>query len=266
MGKVEERVSITVENQGQKIFGILHIPVNQKKVPAVLICHGLAGHKSGKHRVYVDLAYRLARRGIASFRFDYRGCGDSEGDFSEITPDCHYSDSGVCLDFLKQHPLIDPSRIGVFGRSFGGPIAVKAATFTDNIKSLALWCPMFSGEQWLDQWQLVQSGSVDESMKLEMMQVDSQQGSYEFFNQFFNINVCDDLKKLHAIPLLHVHGEIDTRVDLSHVDDYKKCRNGTKALSKFITLPNTDHDFSHINERSQALEETERWFVETLLY
>ncbi|MEC7838917.1 MAG: alpha/beta fold hydrolase [Chlamydiota bacterium] len=266
MEKVEERLSITVENQGQKIFGVLHLPLNcDKSAPVVLICHGLAGHKAGKHRVYVDLAYRLARRGIASFRFDYRGCGDSEGEFHEVTPNSHYSDSEVCLDYLSNHPSIDSERIGVFGRSFGGPVAVRAATMTKSVRSVALWCPMYSGEQWLDQWQLVQSGAVDESITKEMMQVDSQQGSFEFFNQFFGINVSSDLKKLQSIPLLHIHGEIDSRVDLSHAKGYETCRGDAQGKSKFIKLPNTDHDFSNIDERVNALEETTNWFSETLL-
>ena len=81
MRKIEERQSVVLENEGQKIFGILHRPIHVDSCPAVLICHGLAGHKTGQYRIYVILAEKLSEAGIASFRIDFRGSGDSEGKF-----------------------------------------------------------------------------------------------------------------------------------------------------------------------------------------
>lgn len=265
MEKVEERHPVVLENEGQKLFGVLHLPNSKsKKFPAVLFCHGIAGHKTGKHRAYVDLAYQLSSLGIASLRFDYRGCGDSEGHFHEITPSCHYSDAKVFLEYILSHPEIDTSRVGIFGRSFGGAVAVRVAAECDSIKSLALWCPMFSGEQWQDQWQLVQTSSVDEEKIKEMMQVESQQGSHHFFEEFFSINVSNDLEKLHTRPLLHIHGEVDTRVDIQHAIDYESCRKEASGESRFIRYPQSDHDFSHLSERMEALKQTITWFSNTL--
>jgi len=262
--KVEERRVVVLENCGEKIFGVLHLPAVVARAPVVLICHGLAGHKTGKFRVYVDLATQLAKLGIATMRFDYRGCGDSEGLFYDITPEGHYSDALICLDYLKNHPRIDNSRIGIYGRSFGGTVAVKAANEDGSIKAMSLWCPMFSGNQWQDQWQLVQQNTSNNKYMMEMMMVNSQQGSYKFFDAFFNINIQSDLINLHQTPLLHIHGEADTRINMQHALDYETCRREASATSKFIKLPNTDHDFSHFDERFQALEETAKWFSEYL--
>lgn len=262
--KIEERRIVVLENCGEKIFGVLHLPVGVVKAPVVLVCHGLAGHKAGKYRVYVDLATKLSKLGIATLRFDYRGCGDSEGIFYDVTPEGHYSDALLCIDYLKNHPRIDSDRIGVFGRSFGGVVAVKAASEERNIKALSLWCPMFSGRQWQDQWQMVQSNKSDKKYMMEMMQVNSQQGSYRFFDEFFSINIQSELLNLQHVPLLHIHGEIDTRVNMQHAYDYEACRRGAQAASKFIKLPNTDHDFSNFEERNKAPEETLKWFSEHL--
>ncbi len=266
LNKTEERISVVVENQGQKVFGILHLPKHKdgQKFPAVLFCHGLAGNKIGKHRVYVDLAYKLASEGIATLRFDYRGCGDSEGHFHDVTLSGHFSDALAFLDYLKQHPNIDSQRLGLFGRSFGGAVAVKAAAESASVRSLVLWCPMFSGDQWQDQWQLVKTNSVDAESKKAMMQIDSQQGSYQFFEEFFSINVSDDLEKLSELPFLLIHGELDTRMDIKHSHDYESFRDSSVGVNKFIELPNTDHDFSHLDERSLSIEETCQWFINTL--
>lgn len=260
----EHRESIILENEGRKLFGVLHTPVGVTNTPGVFICHGLAGHKTGKHRVYVDLAERLAQNGISTFRLDFRGSGDSEGAFQDVTVEGYFRDALKGLDFLVNHPIVNPERIGIYGRSFGGVVAINIAERSGVAKSLVLWCPMFSCEQWLDQWQLVQTEAVGEDVKKEMMRIEGQQGSYEFFDEFFKVNVTSNLKSLDNVPLLHIHGENDNTVSVQQASQYEKCRQGVKAESKFIKLPNTDHDFSHISERMVALGETQQWFLNTL--
>lgn len=261
----EIRESIVLKNKGQKIFAVFHRPDTVEKHSALLICHGLAGNKAGRFRLYVDLAQRLSRAGIAVLRFDYRGCGDSEGEFAQMTPIDNLSDTMLAIDFLASHPHVDAEKMGIFGRSFGGPIAVQAAAQFKKIKSLVLWCPMFNGDQWRDQWQLVHSNAVDDAGKIAMMTVDGQRGSYEFFDTFFKINICHELESLSHTPLLHIHGENDARISIQHAIDFERCRRNAAAPSKFIRLPNTDHEFSHFDERHAAVDETVSWFTNTLL-
>jgi len=263
--KCEEREWINIHHDGLKLFGVFHRPLNKSQVPAVLFCHGLVGHKTGKYRVYVDLAQHLSSIGIASLRLDFRGCGDSEGHFSQATPESYYTDALAGLDFLRRHSIVDSNRIGIYGRSFGGCIAVKTAVLDRAISSIALWCPMFSGEQWYDQWQLVQTDSVDPEIKMEMMRVDGQQGSPAFWNSFFSLNLTDDLNKLRHLPLLHIHGEQDTRVSIQHAVDFERCRQTADAQSSFIRLPHTDHEFSHYVEKEKAFKLTQDFFAKTLL-
>ena len=59
-GNEEERESIILKNHGQKLFCIFHKPAHRKNCPAVLLCHGLGGHKVGRYRLYVSLAKHLA--------------------------------------------------------------------------------------------------------------------------------------------------------------------------------------------------------------
>ena len=261
---VDQRDSVRFTNEGQTLFGTLHRPLGLPLVPAVLFCHGLAGVKTGASRAYVILSTMLAQAGIASFRFDCRGSGDSEGDFQDITLDGIYSDCLEALKVLQNFPGIDRKRIGIFGRSFGGVLAVMTALRSHDIKSMALWCPMFSGKQWIDQWQIVQSGTVDEHVAREMMRIDGQQGSAEFFDEFFAIDLSDEFQHLSHIPLLHIHGENDKRVHLSHADDYARFRADAAADTCFIRLANSDHDFSHFEEKQKAFEETVSWFKKTL--
>ena len=266
MNKSEEREAIILENNGQKIFGIMHVPKNQQgPMPAVLICHGLAGHKTGRFRLYVDLAQELSKAGIAAFRFDFRGSGDSEGEFSDITVNSQVSDAIKALEFLGNYKNVDPSNLGLFGRSFGGAIAIMTANRHGGVKSIALWAPFYTPDPWKDQWRIVQSPDTSPHVKDELMRINGQLGSFEFFKQFFNLKLEGEIQELDSTALLHIHGEKDARLTANaHAQGYMQCRKNAKGQTRFITLPNSDHDFSNPDEREYAVKETTAWFGNTL--
>ncbi|MFA0780897.1 MAG: hypothetical protein RJAPGHWK_002418, partial [Candidatus Fervidibacter sp.] len=76
---------VQFEVQGQRVYGMLHLPDGTsdtgKKVPAVAMCHGFTGNRIEAHRLFVKAARHFVQHGIAVLRFDFRGSGESEGDF-----------------------------------------------------------------------------------------------------------------------------------------------------------------------------------------
>ena len=62
----------------EQLIGILHKP-DLPGTTGVLIVTGGPQYRVGSHRQFVLLARHLAHHGIAAFRFDYRGMGDSTG-------------------------------------------------------------------------------------------------------------------------------------------------------------------------------------------
>lgn len=64
---------------GSSLLGIVHEPEHVTR-HGVLIVVGGPQYRVGSHRQFVLLARSLAERGIAAFRFDYRGIGDSSGE------------------------------------------------------------------------------------------------------------------------------------------------------------------------------------------
>lgn len=260
----EWRECVSLENEGQKIFGVFHRPLNLENFPAILICHGLGGHKVGRYRVYVTLASRLAQMGIGSLRIDFRGSGDSEGDFSDMTIQGEVSDALIALDYLRRQKGVDQQRIGIFGRSLGGLVAVLTAGCDQKIKTMGLWAPIFSGRQWVEKWNLLHSAQLDFSSKQELMTVDGQIPGYDFYKQFFALNTEESVARLSGLPLLLIHGTIDNVVTLDHSEQYLQVRLKGKGETKFIELPASDHDFTHMEERRVALDETCSWFQKTL--
>ncbi|MBA2369409.1 MAG: alpha/beta fold hydrolase [Candidatus Protochlamydia sp.] len=263
MQKVEERESVIISNHGEKIFGVLHRPLQTGKAPAVVICSGFAGNKCGKYRLFVNLAKELAKNGIAVFRFDYRCSGDSEGDFKDITIDSKLSDALLCIKHLENDARIDKDRLGLLGRSLGGAIAVLAASHSQSIKSLALWAPVFTSEPWKKLWDNVKSNPALLITKDILKNLPANVPNLVFIEQFFKMDIEQRLESIKKIPLLHVHGEQDLVVKIEHARAYKKARELAEN-NRFIVLPNSDHDFSDESEQRIAIDETCGWFLQTL--
>lgn len=262
--KVETREAITLENHGEKIFGILHRPIHLQKVPAIVICSGFAGNKCGKFRIFVTLAKELAKRGIAVFRFDYRGSGDSEGEFKDITLEGKTSDTLKSLHFLAGDSQIDPLRIGLLGRSLGGAIAILAARRFQSVKSLALWAPVFKSDPWRELWEsFTFNQKLDQSKRELLRNLPANIPNMEFLSQFFKLDLQAELEELKQIPLLHIHGERDEIVKVQHAKDFELARSGLNN-TRFVHLPHSDHDFSNIPEQGVAIQETCQWFQQTL--
>jgi len=77
----EER-ALAFACRGAWLYGILSLPNTPQPQPrGVLIVVGGPQYRAGSHRQFTLLARDLAAGGIPAMRFDYRGMGDSEGEF-----------------------------------------------------------------------------------------------------------------------------------------------------------------------------------------
>jgi uncharacterized protein len=254
---MESRHHRVIENEGQKIFGMLHLPKGEGPFPCVVVHHGFAGNKVGTRRIYVQMAEALSQLGIATFRFDFRGCGDSEGGFGDVTLDTKVSDSLVALSHLSDDPAIDASRMGYLGASLGGSIAVMAAHRGALIRSLALWAPVARGQFWHEDYQSTQP----ESAIPGYLHSGGEGASTQFCEQFISLQADQMLSELGDLPLFHAHGELDDVVFPRHADAFATVR----PEGRFLRLPNSDHSFSHDPDRQILVRETAGWFQRTLV-
>jgi dienelactone hydrolase len=128
-----ERVAIPYE--GKHLYGNLRKPGNVARPPVVVMCMGLDSTKEEMD----DYESRFLRRGLATLAFDGPGQGEAEYDFA-ICPEYERPVTAV-IDFVEKRKDLDAGRVGIWGVSFGGYYAPRAAAFDKRIKA----CVALSG-------------------------------------------------------------------------------------------------------------------------
>jgi uncharacterized protein len=123
-------------NKGLKLAAIIHRPNKEGTFPAVILLHGFTGYKEEPH--IEVLAKDLAKNGFVAVRFDFTGYGESEGTMDDYRFTNHHKDVASVYSYVKDLPYVDPKRIGIYGHSLGGCMAVIFASEHKVIKSVVV--------------------------------------------------------------------------------------------------------------------------------
>ena len=132
------------------VTGMATIPAGQGPFPVVLLNHGYVLPSQFATGVGTRvMADALSRRGIVTLATDYRGLGGSQDDTQ--------FNLGARLEFVidvlnlasaaREFPEAQPGRIGVWGHSLGGELAIRAGVVDPWIGPIAVWAPL---SVWID--------------------------------------------------------------------------------------------------------------------
>ncbi len=138
----EEEVVFENKTANIQLAGTFTYPKENQKFPAVVLVTGSGAQDRDetifKHKPFMVIADYLSRNGIAVLRFDDRGIGKSNGNFSAATSIDFATDALAAVDYLKTRNEIDQTKIGIAGHSEGGMIAPIAASSSDDVAFIIL--------------------------------------------------------------------------------------------------------------------------------
>ena len=133
--------TITVDYNGQTIWGVAFIPeLDREKYPLVICSHGLGG----SYTSCMEYAELLASHGLATYCFDFRGGGGthSDGKTTEMSLITEAADIQTIISAAEQWDFVDPDKIILLGESQGGAAsAIAAARAVDDVNGLILCYP-----------------------------------------------------------------------------------------------------------------------------
>lgn len=130
-----------------KMAGRMYLPdAKTDRRVGIVFCHGFGGNKEGTP---LGLSTLLAEYGYTILTFDYRGFGGSDGPRGRLNPAEQIEDAVHALACLSTQHGLDPRRIGIYGTSFGGGVAVAAAHQSGLAHAVIVSVPVTHGGDWL---------------------------------------------------------------------------------------------------------------------
>lgn len=136
-------MNISFLSDNLKLSGVIFTPLGNTNSPGVLFLHG--GGKDGTHN-FVGWQHYLAENGYSSMFFYFRGCGKSDGNFSDSSLSNRLTDAKNAFLYYQLSGLVDPNKICVLGSSMGGHIAARLTEKIPGIASLILYGAAAYGE------------------------------------------------------------------------------------------------------------------------
>jgi len=143
------RSDVEFDANGVCLRGWLYLPDHTPApYPLVVMTHGFSGVKE---QGLDDYAAVFCGAGLAVLVYDHRNLGASDGEpRQEIDPNAQRRDYSHAITYACGLPHIDAHRIGVWGTSFTGGIAIMAAASDRRIKCVVSQVPYLHALKTLD--------------------------------------------------------------------------------------------------------------------
>lgn len=234
---MEEALTFT-DPDGHKISGVLAKPEKKTDRIAVL-CHGFLSNKNSKTNQ--ALTAMLVPQGIATFRFDFFGQGDSEGPFERITVTTAVQQALAALDLVKAKGY---RKFALVGSSFGGLVALLTAAKSPKLACLALKCPVPDfpemlklefGDKGMAEWK--KTGTIPNVVPGASGRIKLAHGFYEDCTR----HIGYDAAKAVTAPTLIVQGDADEYVP---IHQSRRLSEELRGKNSLVVLPGADHHFS----------------------
>jgi alpha-beta hydrolase superfamily lysophospholipase len=232
---------ITFSSDGFRLKGILHMPAADNP-PVVVGCHGLYSNKNSPKQV--ELARRCNLEGIAFFRFDHRGCGESEGDFPKVTSlKARRRDLKSALKWIQSKKETG-DRIGLFGSSMGGATCLAVASTQPVHAIVTVAAPLRS-----------------QTISRQAAQPDPGSPSLDWSDPSkYAFDISAGLSGIHTILIFH--GDADSVVPPKNAQELYETASPPKRL---LIQENGDHPMSLPHHQKIFMQETVAWFKTHLM-
>lgn len=237
-----QTIDIEFFSRGFLLKGVLHLPAAAHP-PLVVGSHGLEGSKLSAKQM--ALSTLLVQNDMAFFRFDHRGCGDSQGNFITDT-----SLEKRTIDYIAavKHVLDlgkTSRNLGVFGSSMGGATCINA------------WATLSTMDVRL--CGAVLCSAPVKSLTIKNIPTNANENRPALPLSFFKENLVFDIrdKARNLFNVLIFHGDADEVVPVSNAHDIYTCAQDPKQI---ILHQDGDHQMTSSKDQAQFERETLSWY------
>jgi dienelactone hydrolase len=225
---------IFYSSEGLRISGMMNVPKGGGRYPVIIMCHGyIHPDKYATGNDTWQEADYLVRRGYITIAPDYRShaASDNGPSFFHIG----YAEDVLnligSLDSLKQ---ADTGRIGIWGHSMGGGVALKAAVVSKKVDAVAVFGSV-SADESVNYMYGMGNGPGAGGAKLGSPQTKE---NWIVYRRVSSINYLD------RIPALSIHhGEADSIVPYQWSEDLFEEAQEDGIATELYLYPGAEHSF-----------------------
>jgi|SRR5581483_3331411 len=234
---------VKIKGNGYELAATLFTPEKiSELLPAVVFYHGMPSQRKPRTN---RRAQQLAEHNIVVLTFDFRGCGESNGDITKITYKEWLDDALLGFDFLSQQSVVDKNRVGISGKSFGGYMGAMVSE-KRNVASMVLHAPATYDDNTFEK-----TYTFDKTGRIMFRKSDAALKTMP-------IRAIEKYKN----PLLIVGSEFDDLCPKNIVEGYFNHAGSAKKELKWIL--GADHPLTKPEWDNEYVDVMVNWFVNTL--
>ena len=240
--------NVVFKNADATLDGTLTLPENcDRDTPVLLMVSGSGPHnRDGEmfnHRPFAVIADFLARKGVATLRYDDRGVGKSLGKTKNISIEDIMLDAESGVECLRSRFR----NVGVLGHSEGGTVAFMLAQRgrVDFIVSLA--GPVLKLEDVLDEqlrMRLKSAGKNEREIAKALPELKKAFVKDDGIRRYLDYDPIDAVKATHC-PVFALNGEKDTHVPCEKHLSVLRDNLVPKEKMRIKSYPGLNHLFQH---------------------
>jgi len=217
---------------GKKLIkDVMDLGTEITRKPLIIMLHGFpGGHKGGCGDLFGEMEYRFEGLGYPSVRFDFRGCGESDGLEENFCLETALEDlNAVCQ--WAQHEAGHRSLV-FMGESCGATIAVLGFQPKTVVGMILLWPALKLKETSFKDLFTLESRVESMTKDMPYVTFNGHKIGSHFLNDIYTADLTIALENIN-VPTLLQHGTADSEVPLDQAYYARDCLPGLIDLGIF---------------------------------
>jgi len=146
-----ETQEVYFESDGIRLAGTLFVPDGVENGPAVVVTQQ-AGTETRDDPLFQQAVRTFNAIGYSAFVYDRRGRGESEGDPARPDYGTLARDAAAAIQAIGKLAAVHPDKIGLWGHSQGGWIAMDAGTMSNAAFVVSVAAPLTTPGEQMEFW------------------------------------------------------------------------------------------------------------------
>ncbi len=212
----EQTRKVRFPSGGVPLVGEIHTPDNpQFPLPGLLICHGIpAARVVGGNGGYPELAKRFAGAGFLTMIFNFRGTGESGGNF-DIQG--WMEDLDAAINCLLATRRVDLARFSLMGFSAGAAVSICVAASDQRVRSVVA-CASPARWERIGEWASAAFYLAHAREVGIVRDSDFPHDLDQWWRGFQQVVPLERVGRISPRPLLIIHGNNDELVPPHHAN------------------------------------------------